>query len=138
MTPDHINAVFEGGGAVLLCLNVRRLYTDKRLQGVSLFPTVWWNIWGFWNVYYYSALSQPLSFWAGLGVVVLNTVWVALALWYRFGWHKVSMTLPRGHACLFEIGDLITVGKQSGTVVDFGDPYAGERDTLIVRVPYAR
>lgn len=91
MTPDHINAVFEGGGAVLLCLNVRRLYQDKRLQGVSLVPTVWWNIWGFWNVYYYAALVQPLSFWAGIGVVTLNTIWVGLALYYR---HKASAVLP--------------------------------------------
>jgi hypothetical protein len=65
LNPDTINAVFEGGGACLLCLNVRRLWRDKTLQGVSLFPTIWWNIWGFWNVYYYAALSQPASFWAG-------------------------------------------------------------------------
>lgn len=84
MTHDTINAVFEGGGAALLCLNVRRLLKDKATSGVSLVPTVWWNLWGFWNVYYYSALSQPLSFWAGTGVVTLNTVWVALAFWYRY------------------------------------------------------
>lgn len=68
----------------MLCLNVYRLYRDKSLKGVSIYPTIWWNVWGFWNVYYYAALNQPLSFWAGLGVVTLNTVWVALALYYRF------------------------------------------------------
>ncbi len=82
MTPDHINAVFEAGGAVLLCLNVRRLWLDRRLAGVSLIPTIWWNLWGVWNVYYYHALSQRLSFWAGIGVLIANTVWVALALYF--------------------------------------------------------
>lgn len=82
--PDVINSVFEGGGACLLCLNVRRLYRDKTLAGVSIIPTIWWNIWGFWNVYYYLALAQPLSFWAGLGVVILNTIWVGLALFYKY------------------------------------------------------
>ncbi len=85
MTPDHVNAVFEAGGAALLCLNVRRLYRDKRLAGVSLVPTVWWNVWGVWNVVYYDALDQRASFVAGLAVLAANTVWVALALWYRFG-----------------------------------------------------
>jgi uncharacterized membrane protein (UPF0182 family) len=83
MTPDHVNAAFEAGGALLLCLNVRRLIRDKRVAGVSLVPTVWWNLWGFWNVYFYHVMHTPLSFYAGIGVLVANTVWVALALYYR-------------------------------------------------------
>lgn len=82
MNPDTVNAMFEGGGALLLCMNIRRLLRDKRVAGVSLVPVVWWNIWGVWNVYYYHALTQPLSFYAGIGVLVANTVWVALALYY--------------------------------------------------------
>jgi hypothetical protein len=83
-TTDLVNATFEGGGALLLCLNVRRLYLDKRLSGVSLVPTVWWNLWGVWNVYFYYALEQTASFYAGIAVLVANTVWVAMALYYRF------------------------------------------------------
>jgi hypothetical protein len=83
MNPDTINAIFEGGGALLLLANIRRLYRDKRLAGVSLIPTVWWNLWGFWNVYFYHAIGTVLSFYAGIGVLVANTVWVALALYYR-------------------------------------------------------
>jgi hypothetical protein len=82
MTSDIINSLFEGGGAALLTLNVRRLYRDKTLSGVSIFPTIWWNLWGFWNVYYYRALHQSLSWVAGLAVVTLNTIWVVLALFY--------------------------------------------------------
>lgn len=81
--PDAINATFEGGGACLLCLNVRRLYLDKRLAGVALAPTVWFNVWGAWNLYYYASLSQFASWSAGIAVFVVNTTWVGLAVRYR-------------------------------------------------------
>lgn len=90
MNVDTVNAVFEGGGALLLVLNIRRLMRDKRLAGVSLVPTVWWNLWGVWNVYYYHALAQTFSFVAGLGVLAANTVWVVLALVYaRRAWRRL-------------------------------------------------
>jgi len=38
-THDLINAVFEGCGAIFLCLNVRRLLKDKSVKGVSLLTT---------------------------------------------------------------------------------------------------
>jgi hypothetical protein len=84
MTPDLINAAFEAGGALLLWLNVRRLWRDKRLSGVSLFPTVWFNLWGLWNLYFYAAVGQKLSWAAGIGVFAVNSAWVLLALWFAF------------------------------------------------------
>lgn len=83
MTPhDAINAAFEGGGAIFLCLNVRRLLKDKSVKGVSLVTTSWWTAWGFWNVYFYSAVNTPASFWAGIAVVIVNAAWLALAVYY--------------------------------------------------------
>ncbi len=82
MSPDAINACFEAGGALFLCLNVARIRRDRTVRGVSLWPTAWWSAWGVWNVYYYSALAQPASFWAGVAVVIVNTVWLAHALAY--------------------------------------------------------
>ena len=79
---DAINAAFEGGGACLLCVNVYRLRRDKTVKGVSLWPAAWWNVWGFWNVYFYSAVGTPASFWAGVAVVLVNTVWFGHALYY--------------------------------------------------------
>jgi hypothetical protein len=81
-THDAINAVFEGGGAIFLCLNVRRLLRDRSVKGVSLLTTGWWTAWGFWNVYFYSAVNTPASFFAGIAVVVVNAVWLALAIYY--------------------------------------------------------
>lgn len=82
MNPDVVNAIFEGGGAVLLLMNVRRLYLDKKLAGVALAPTVWFNVWGAWNLYYYAKLHQPWSWAAGVGVFLVNTTWVGMAIYY--------------------------------------------------------
>lgn len=88
---DMINAVFEGGGAIFLCLNVRRLLRDRSVKGVSLVTTTWWTTWGFWNVYYYRAVTCPASFYAGIAVVAVNAVWLALAVWYA---RRDAVTLP--------------------------------------------
>lgn len=66
-------------------MNVRQLLRDKRLAGVALAPTVWFNVWGAWNIYYYASLDQWASWVAGLGVFTVNTMWVALAMYYRRG-----------------------------------------------------
>ncbi len=83
MKPDTINALFEAGGALLLCMNVHRLWVDKKLAGVALAPTVWFNAWGAWNLYYYYSIGQLASWYAGMAVFVVNTAWVALAITYR-------------------------------------------------------
>lgn len=83
MSADYINAAFEAGGSTLLLLNVRRLHRDKRLAGVAILPTVWFNVWGAWNVYYYFHLGQYASWIAGFCVFGVNTTWVAMAIYYR-------------------------------------------------------
>lgn len=84
MTPDLGNAIFEAGGAILLWLNVRALLKDKQLRGVVLLPTLWYQTWGAWNLWYYHAIGQHLSWYAGFGVFAANSVWVGLALYFRF------------------------------------------------------
>jgi uncharacterized membrane protein YqgA involved in biofilm formation len=81
-THDTINACFEGGGALFLCMNVRRLLKDKSVKGVSLVPSLWWTAWGFWNIYFYAAVACAASFWAGIAVVSVQAVWVCLALMF--------------------------------------------------------
>lgn len=95
MRPDHVNAIFEAGGAVLLLLNVRRLWQDKRLAGVALAPTLWFNVWGAWNLYFYAAVGQRWSWLAGMAVFAVNSAWVGLALYYRWrARRELGCTLP--------------------------------------------
>jgi hypothetical protein len=82
-TGDTINAAFEFGGAFALALNVRRLWIDRAVSGVHWGPTVFFTAWGLWNLIYYPSLGQWLSLIGGAAIVVVNTVWLILAV--RFG-----------------------------------------------------
>lgn len=87
MIADAINGTFEGGGSLLVLLNVYRLWKDKKVMGVSMIPAAFWTLWGYWNLYYYPHLNQWWSFTGGLGVVFGNSAWLALALYYTY-WRK--------------------------------------------------
>lgn len=80
---DLGNGVFEALGAVLLWLDVARLWRDRMLRGVYWPVRVFFWAWGVWNVFYYPALGQSFSFYAGLGVVLANTAWCVLAWRFR-------------------------------------------------------
>lgn len=80
--PDLINCAFETAGGLGLWVNVLALYRDKKVRGTNIWTAVWFNAWGFWNLWYYPHLGQWASFVGGLVSVSANTVWVALAFWY--------------------------------------------------------
>ena len=83
MSPDHINAAFEFGGSIILWLNVIRLAHDKQVRGVHWAPVLFFFAWGLWNLYFYPAVDAMWSFYAGVGVAVVNGVWLSQMLYYK-------------------------------------------------------
>lgn len=81
--PDFINGLFEMSGGFFLWNNVRILFRQKKIRGVSILTTAIFSAWGFWNLFYYPHLGQWLSFVGGINVVLANTAWVILALKYK-------------------------------------------------------
>ncbi len=82
--PDATNAASELVAAVLMWLSVRELRHDKKVRGVYWPAWAFFAAWGWWNIVYYGpVLGQWLSWWAGLVMVSVNTVWVVLAIRYR-------------------------------------------------------
>ena len=79
---DLINAGFEFGAAVAILNHCRELYRHKQVRGVSIASTVFFMLWGTWNIYYYPSLDQGLSFTAGLLVVAANALWVLMLVHY--------------------------------------------------------
>ncbi len=79
---DVVNGIFEVIGGVLLVINCRSLFRDKTLKGVSVWPAVFFTAWGYWNLYYYPSLGQWVSFWGGIVIVSVNTVWIGMVVWY--------------------------------------------------------
>ncbi len=82
MNGDLINALFEFGAALCLGRNVAQLRRDKRVQGVCVSSTVFFTLWGYWNVWFYPSNGFILSCVAGLLVVAANTAWVCLVAAY--------------------------------------------------------
>lgn len=82
MSPDHINGLFECLGGVLVWRNVHLLHRDKEVKGVSLLPTLFFFLWGLWNLIFYPALGQWWSFWGGVVLVAANCVWWCQMLYY--------------------------------------------------------
>lgn len=81
---DAINGTYELLGGVMILANVRALLRDKIIRGVSVWPTVFFTSWGFWNLYFYPSLGQWLSFTGGLGIVSANALWLGLTAYYMY------------------------------------------------------
>lgn len=84
MTEDALNSIFEASGALFILLHVRRVWIDKMVRGVSWVAVAFFTLWGFWNLYYYTAIDQPWSFAATIAMVAANAAYVAsLIYWSR-------------------------------------------------------
>lgn len=80
--PDVVNGSFELLAGFACWLHVRALWHSKRVQGVSIISFAFFTVWGYWNMFYYPHLEQWFSFFGGFAIVVMNTVWVVLAITY--------------------------------------------------------
>lgn len=86
-TIDLINGGFELFGAVAIWGNVRRLWLDREVKGIDWKNIVFFWTWGLWNCFYYPALGQYLSFYAGAILALGNTIWVGMYVYMR--WKKL-------------------------------------------------
>jgi len=79
---DAVNGAFEIGGGFAIALSIRRLLRDQIVHGFHWGQLMFFTLWGVWNLYYYPHLDQWLSFVGGLGVVIANTVYLGLIMYY--------------------------------------------------------
>lgn len=77
---DLINGLFELFGAYFTWRNAWQLHLDRSIKGVYWPTTVFFTLWGGWNLIYYPALQQWASFIGGIALVAGNVIWVALAI----------------------------------------------------------
>ena len=81
--PDLVNASFEIFASLMILNNCRVLINDKAVAGVSIVSTVFFTLWGVWNLFYFPNLGQWLSFGGGVAIVAANIFWVCLMIRYR-------------------------------------------------------
>lgn len=80
--PDMINGFYELVGGLVIFYNCLILYRHKEVRGISVWVTIFFTTWGWWNLYYYPYLNQWLSFYGGILIVVANTLWLSMAFYY--------------------------------------------------------
>lgn len=93
MSPDLINGLFETLGGLFIACSCYRVIQDKQVKGISLWPVLFFNSWGFWNLFFYPAIGAWWSFLGGLGVVTANTIWTTLLIRYKWFYHA-----PQGNS----------------------------------------
>ncbi len=81
--PDLINGSFETLGCLFVLKHCSALWKSKQARGVSLISTIYFTLWGFWNIWYYPHLDQWLSFTGGIAIVISNCIWVGLLIFIR-------------------------------------------------------
>jgi len=83
---DRINATLEYFGVLFAAWNCFILVRDSgQVMGVSIASTVFFTVWGVWNLWYYPHLGQTASGIAAIGLVIANGVW--LSLYVLYGMH---------------------------------------------------
>lgn len=91
--PDTINALFEIGGGVFILNHCRVLYRDKMVRGVSIVSTLFFALWGIWNIFYYPHLGQWLSFIGGLVITISQCIWIGMMWYYTNKETKIKLML---------------------------------------------
>ena len=82
MKVDAINAILVAIAGIIVWINVFKLIRDKIVAGISWGPQAFFTLIGVWNIVYYTALCQPLSFLGNLSVMLGNGTWTCLAIYY--------------------------------------------------------
>lgn len=81
---DLINGYFELAGAVFVLFSIRKLWRDRQVRGVSWAMVAFFTAWGWWNLYFYPAMSCWFSFTGGAVLVLANSVYLGgLIYWSR-------------------------------------------------------
>jgi hypothetical protein len=81
--PDLVNGLFEIISGFMTFGNCFKLYKDKEVKGIMWQLTIFFTMWGFWNLFYYHSLNQICSMIGGAVLVTGNSIWVGQVLYYK-------------------------------------------------------
>ena len=79
---DVINFFFEFFAGIAIYLHCREAEKAKSVQGVSFLATMFFTVWGVWNLIYYPILGQWASVIAAIFVFAGNVYWINIQ--YRY------------------------------------------------------
>jgi hypothetical protein len=80
---DLANAFFEGCGSIFILNHARVLFNQKLVRGVSILSVFFFSCWGIFNIFYYQHLEQQFSWYAGIAVLIANSIYLGMIIHYR-------------------------------------------------------
>lgn len=94
---DIVNGVIELIAACFALLNIKQLYKDKKVRGVSPLPTFFFTAWGIWNIVFYPMNGLWFSFYGGAALATVNIFYFSLMWFYitiekRYGTKTIQLS----------------------------------------------
>lgn len=83
---DLINSLFISGAIIAAYLDLRQVWRDRAVRGITAATSVLFTMWPVWDLYYYHCLGQFVSMFACLVLVCMRATW-AISAWY-FTWES--------------------------------------------------
>jgi len=80
---DIVNGSYELLAAPFIFISIIKLYKEKKVKGVSWMHVGFIASWGYWNMYYYPRLGQWASFIGAIAIVIANTAWLLMIIYYN-------------------------------------------------------
>lgn len=96
VTDDIINGLIELVGAGFTWRNAWELWKARELRGVYWPTSLFFTIWGAWNLYYYPSLGQWFSFYAGILLAMGNLAWVVMAVHLKLKEFRLTLQYRKG------------------------------------------
>lgn len=82
MNIDIINSILIVVAGGFISVSVFKLYRDKVVRGVSPIHVGFFTLYGFWHIYFFSALDQWYSVMGGIVATSMNTLWFYMLIYY--------------------------------------------------------
>ena len=83
LSSDFVNGMFELFGALMNFRSCLTLLRDRHVAGVNISSTAFFTCWGVFNLAFYPLHGLVWSLAGALNIVVWNSVWVGLAIYFK-------------------------------------------------------
>ena len=79
---DIVNSFLKYISGFFIIPTIIELYNTENAEGVSWIHVGFFSLWGVWNLYYFWNLDQKLSALANVFLILMNTTWLVMLLYY--------------------------------------------------------
>jgi hypothetical protein len=83
MSNDMFNGLLEFSGSIFILNHCYAMFRAKDSSAVSLLATLFFFVWGIWNLHWFRFIQMPYSLYAGICMAAANALWLCMIIYYR-------------------------------------------------------